>query len=33
MGVILEAYPDTKTLLQELKNGNLKNEIEELLLK
>ncbi|CAD8138346.1 unnamed protein product [Paramecium pentaurelia] len=33
MTIILEAYPDTKTLLQELRRGNLKREIEKLLLK
>ncbi|CAD8046805.1 unnamed protein product [Paramecium sonneborni] len=33
MSVILEVYPDTKSLLQELKKGNLKKEIEKLLLK
>ncbi|CAK72590.1 unnamed protein product (macronuclear) [Paramecium tetraurelia] len=31
MTIILEAYPDTKTLLQELRKGNLKREIEKLL--
>ncbi|CAD8127037.1 unnamed protein product [Paramecium sonneborni] len=33
MTLIMEAYPDTKALLQELKNGNLKQEIDDLLLK
>ncbi|CAK78614.1 unnamed protein product (macronuclear) [Paramecium tetraurelia] len=33
MTLIMEAYPDTKSLLQELRNGNLKQEIEDLLLK
>ncbi|CAD8145882.1 unnamed protein product [Paramecium pentaurelia] len=33
MSIILEAYPCTKILLQELKKGNLKKEIEKLLLK
>ncbi|CAD8140431.1 unnamed protein product [Paramecium octaurelia] len=33
MSLILETYPDTKILLQELRKGNLKREIEKLLLK
>ncbi|CAD8054071.1 unnamed protein product [Paramecium sonneborni] len=33
MTIILEVYPDTKSLLQELKKGNLQKEIEKLLLK
>ncbi|CAK92534.1 unnamed protein product (macronuclear) [Paramecium tetraurelia] len=33
MSLILEAYPDTKILLQGLRKGNLKKEIEKLLLK
>ena len=33
MTIILETYPDTKSLLQELRKGNLKKEIAKLLLK